>query len=231
MERLPGWLQRLVEIGALPSDSEEVAAPQGGAGPVVDADGELSRSSGSRRTPRSGSGCRRRSRFAYQLASAASIDAFARTHRYALFRRSQLRMSLLLPFALQWSLGGFENSSAVCLWGFTSPLGALLFGGRAPGGPLVRSPSSRLVVVSAAIDSALAAGAPDIPHGVVDRVLRAQHPRRRDDRVRAAAVLRPRARAGADGAARTSTACARARAGEVRAPAAQRPARSRSRRG
>ena len=47
-------------------------------------------------------------------------------------------MSLLLPFALQWSLGGFESSSAVCLWAFTSPLGALLFVGRAPGGAVVR---------------------------------------------------------------------------------------------
>ena len=38
-------------------------------------------------------------------------------------------MSLLLPFALQWSLGGFANSSAVSLWAFTSPVGALLFVG------------------------------------------------------------------------------------------------------
>jgi hypothetical protein len=30
-------------------------------------------------------------------------------------------MSLVLPFALQWSLGGFENSSAVSLWALTYP--------------------------------------------------------------------------------------------------------------
>lgn len=49
--------------------------------------------------------------FAYQVASAASIYTFARTRRYRLFRRSQLWMSLLLPFALQWSLGGFGTHS------------------------------------------------------------------------------------------------------------------------
>jgi adenylate cyclase len=48
--------------------------------------------------------------FAYQLASAASIYAFARGRRYRLFRASQLGMSLALPFALQWSLGGFRPS-------------------------------------------------------------------------------------------------------------------------
>jgi guanylate cyclase len=64
--------------------------------------------------------------FAYQLVSAASIYTFARKRRYRLFRHSQLWMSLVFPFVLQVSLGGFENSSAVCLWGFTAPLGALL---------------------------------------------------------------------------------------------------------
>ena len=39
--------------------------------------------------------------FAYQVASAISIYTFARTRRYRLFRRTQLWMSLLRPFALQ----------------------------------------------------------------------------------------------------------------------------------
>src|SRR5262249_41260490 len=79
---------------------------------------------------------------------------------------SQLWMSLLLPFALQWSLGGFANSSAVCLWGFTSPLGALLFVGARQAIPWFLA-FVGLVAVSAAIDPALAAGAPHIPSGVV----------------------------------------------------------------
>ena len=55
---------------------------------------------------------------------------FARTKRYRLFRTSELGLSLILPFALQVSLGGFLTSSAVVLWSFTAPLGALLFSGR-----------------------------------------------------------------------------------------------------
>jgi class 3 adenylate cyclase len=65
--------------------------------------------------------------FAYQLASVASIAAFAWTKRYRFFRASQLGMILVLPFLLQWSLGGFGESSAVALWALLAPLGALMF--------------------------------------------------------------------------------------------------------
>ena len=102
----------------------------------------------------------------YQLASVASIYTFARTRRYLLFRRSQLWMSLLFPFVLQWSLGGFETSSAVSLWAFTSPLGALLFVGARQAVPWFAG-FAGLVAVSAAVDPALAAGAPDIAPGIV----------------------------------------------------------------
>jgi adenylate cyclase len=104
--------------------------------------------------------------FAYQLASAGSIYGFARERRYRLFRASQLGMSLLLPFALQWSLGGFRTSAAVALWGLTSPVGALLFVGARQAVPWFLA-FAALVAVSAAIDPTLAAGAPDIPNGVV----------------------------------------------------------------
>jgi adenylate cyclase len=55
---------------------------------------------------------------------------FAKTKRYRFFRASELGLSLLLPFVLQLSLGGFVPSSGVVLWSFTAPLGALLFSGR-----------------------------------------------------------------------------------------------------
>ena len=103
--------------------------------------------------------------FAYQVATAVSIYTFARTRRYILFRKSQLFLPLLLPFALQWSLGGFENASAVCLWAITSPMGALVFVGERQAIPWFLA-FVGLVVFSAAIDPALAAGAPDIPQGV-----------------------------------------------------------------
>jgi adenylate cyclase len=103
---------------------------------------------------------------AYQFASASSLYAFARTRRYHLFRTSQLLMSLLFPFALQWSLGGFENSSAVALWAFTCPVGALLFVGARQAMPWFVA-FAGLVAFSGAIDPALSAGAPEIPTGVV----------------------------------------------------------------
>ncbi len=104
--------------------------------------------------------------FAYQLASATSLAVFAGTRRFIVFRRSQLLMSLVFPFVLQWSLGGFENGSAVCLWGLTSPLGALLFAGARQSIPWFAG-FAGLVAVSAAFDSTVAGSAPDIPQDVV----------------------------------------------------------------
>ncbi|HVO54166.1 MAG TPA: adenylate/guanylate cyclase domain-containing protein [Solirubrobacterales bacterium] len=102
---------------------------------------------------------------AYLLATAVSLYAFARSRRFRLFRVSQLLMSLLLPFALQWSLGGFAASSAVSLWAFTCPVGALLFVGARQAVPWFVA-FAALVVVSGAIDPVLSASAPDIPSGV-----------------------------------------------------------------
>ena len=104
--------------------------------------------------------------FVYQLASIAGIVTFARTRRYLLFRRSQLCLSLLLPFALQWSLGGFESSSAVCLWAFTAPVGAMLFVGARRSIPWFIA-FAALVGFSALIDPTLSSSAPSIPNGVV----------------------------------------------------------------
>jgi adenylate cyclase len=165
MRRLPGWFQRLVGIGVLPGDSGELRVRKA----VLVLSSTLMASLASVWTityavlglPVSAA-----IPFVYQVASTASIVTFARTKRYLLFRRSQLLMSLVLPFALQWSLGGFENSSAVSLWGFTSPLGALLFVGARQAIPWFVA-FVGLVGVSAAIDPALSNGAPDVPGGVV----------------------------------------------------------------
>lgn len=163
--RLPDWLQRLTDLGSLPSDSEELRLRKS----VLVLSSSLMATLAcawvgtyavlalwlSAAIP-----------FAYQLASAASIYTFARTHRYHLFRASQLLMSLLLPFALQWSLGGFAASSAVALWALTAPIGALLFVGARQAVPWFLA-FAALVVFSGLIDPALADGAPDIPEGVV----------------------------------------------------------------
>lgn len=65
--------------------------------------------------------------FGYSVFSILSVAVFAITRRYAFFRFSQLLLILLLPFLLMAALGGFINSSAVILWAFICPLGALLF--------------------------------------------------------------------------------------------------------
>jgi adenylate cyclase len=162
---LPGWLRRLAEIGASPSDSEELRLRKA----VLVLSSTLMASLAfiwvatyavlglwvSAAIP-----------LVYQVASAVSIYTFAQTRRYLLFRRSQLWMSLLFPFALQWSLGGFQTSSAVSLWAITAPLGALLFVGAREAIPWFAA-FAGLVALSGAIDPTLAAGAPNVPIGVV----------------------------------------------------------------
>jgi adenylate cyclase len=103
--------------------------------------------------------------FAYQVASLVGLAFFARTKRYAAYRVSQVGMFLLLPFFLQWSLGGFAESSAVALWAFVAPLGALVFYGPRQAiawfGAFLA-----LVALSAAIDGVLPEPSEDIPSSV-----------------------------------------------------------------
>jgi adenylate cyclase len=162
---LPDWLRRLTELGGLPSDTEELRLRKS----VLVLSSSLMATLSilwvgtyavlglwlSAAIP-----------LAYQLASTASLYTFARTRRYQLFRASQLLMSLLLPFALQWSLGGFAASSAVSLWAFTCPIGALLFVGARQAVPWFLA-FGGLVAFSGAIDPTLSAGAADIPNGVM----------------------------------------------------------------
>jgi len=63
----------------------------------------------------------------YAGISFSSILYFFTTKRFGFFRFSQLLLILLLPFLLQWSLGGFSNGSAVMVWAFFAPLAAMLF--------------------------------------------------------------------------------------------------------
>ncbi|MEW6224498.1 MAG: adenylate/guanylate cyclase domain-containing protein [Chloroflexota bacterium] len=65
--------------------------------------------------------------FAYQVATVVSLVVFARTKSYRFLRGSQAAMMTALPFLLQWSLGGFVASSAVCLWALIAAVGTLFF--------------------------------------------------------------------------------------------------------
>src|SRR6266540_4906403 len=66
---------------------------------------------------------------AYQVLSAVGLVALLRTKRFQRFLTVELSLMLLLPFVLQWSLGGFRASSAVALWAFAAPMAALVFVG------------------------------------------------------------------------------------------------------
>ena len=104
--------------------------------------------------------------FAYQVASLVGLAVLARTKRYTIYRACQVTMWLMLPFLLQWSLGGFVESGAVALWAFTAPLGALVFYG--PRGATAWFVAFlTLVAVSAALDSTLPQPVNDIPSWLV----------------------------------------------------------------
>ncbi|WP_116947155.1 adenylate/guanylate cyclase domain-containing protein [Jiangella endophytica] len=99
----------------------------------------------------------------YLVVSAGSLAWFARTRRFVPFRAIQLTMMLVLPFALQWSLGGFAASGAVCLWALSAALGALMFMGPREAIPWFVA-YLVLLGISAVLDPRLDAA--DIPEGV-----------------------------------------------------------------
>jgi guanylate cyclase len=103
---------------------------------------------------------------AYQVASIGGLAYFARTKRYDVYRASQVLLILVLPFLLQWSLGGFVESGAVALWAFVAPLGALVFSGSRQAVGWFAA-FAVLVGVSALIDGLLPEPDPPIPTWLV----------------------------------------------------------------
>ncbi|MEO5601043.1 MAG: response regulator [Cyclobacteriaceae bacterium] len=65
--------------------------------------------------------------FSYGILSMVNIVSFSFSKKYKFFRSSQLFLILILPFALQISLGGFVPSSAVMYWAIVAPAGAMFF--------------------------------------------------------------------------------------------------------
>ena len=68
--------------------------------------------------------------FVYQMCAVATLIGFARTKRIGAVRPVLIALMLVLPFVLQWSLGGFANGSAVAAWAGIAPILAYLFGAR-----------------------------------------------------------------------------------------------------
>ena len=97
--------------------------------------------------------------FVYQLCVAASLVSFARTKRIRTIRTVLLVLMLVLPFALQWSLGGFANGSAVAAWAGIAPILAYLFGARSRA---LIAAFVVLLAVSGMFETTLAGSAPHI---------------------------------------------------------------------
>ncbi len=99
---------------------------------------------------------------AYALISIATLPLAVVTNRFDLFRLSQLSMMAVLPFLLQWQLGGIARSGAVMVWSFWTPLYALITGGaREWQGWLAAF--FALVAVSGVLEYSVAATAPPVP--------------------------------------------------------------------
>ena len=103
--------------------------------------------------------------FAYQIVSLASMVVFARTKSYRFFRFTQAVLMTLLPFLLQWSLGGFVASSVVSLWALVAALGTAFFFSVDAAIPWFLA-FAGLMLVSGLIDPMLARNAAPIPDPV-----------------------------------------------------------------
>jgi len=65
--------------------------------------------------------------FAYAVITALNFVALAHTKRFDIARVVQIAISLLLPFAFQWVLGGFRSSGVMMIWALMSLIGSLSF--------------------------------------------------------------------------------------------------------
>jgi guanylate cyclase len=63
---------------------------------------------------------------AYSIIAPLNTALFAWTRNFALYRFTQLLLTLILPWLVTLSLGGFSESSAVIIWAALTPLMALL---------------------------------------------------------------------------------------------------------
>jgi class 3 adenylate cyclase len=103
--------------------------------------------------------------FGYQVASVVSLVAFGRTKDYRVFRFTQITMIILLPFLLQWSLGGYVASSAVSIWAIVGVFGAAFYFTGPQAVPLYLA-FVGLTVVSGLADPRLAASPAQIPAAI-----------------------------------------------------------------
>lgn len=102
----------------------------------------------------------------YSIASAFSLLLFAQTRVYHLFRFSQFSLSILLPFFLMLTLGGFIPSSGVILWSVVAPITALLFADRRQALAWMVGLVC-LLILSAILESLGIVGHSNLPPGII----------------------------------------------------------------
>jgi len=61
----------------------------------------------------------------YIIITIINLFLFAKTKNFEIHRTIQVFFSLVLPFAFQWTLGGFVNSGAICVWSLLALVGLL----------------------------------------------------------------------------------------------------------
>ena len=64
--------------------------------------------------------------YVYIIFSYTSLLIFYRSKKFEYFTFTQLVMLLVMPFFMQWAIGGYEASSGIAIWAILSPIGALM---------------------------------------------------------------------------------------------------------
>ena len=64
--------------------------------------------------------------YIYIIFSYVSLLISYRSKRFEYFTFTQLVMLLVMPFFMQWVIGGYEASSGIAIWAILSPIGALM---------------------------------------------------------------------------------------------------------
>lgn len=64
--------------------------------------------------------------YIYLIVSYVSLLIFYRSKKFEYFTFTQLVMLLVMPFFMQWAIGGYEASSGIAIWAILSPIGALM---------------------------------------------------------------------------------------------------------
>jgi adenylate cyclase len=64
--------------------------------------------------------------YAYLIVSYTSLLVFYRSKKFEYITFTQLVMLLVMPFFMQWAIGGYAASSGIAIWSILSPIGALM---------------------------------------------------------------------------------------------------------